>query len=234
MHTPNDQEKYLRQYRTKLFQNQEPIKNWISSMYEVPVFSVVNWLFPMTGKMGTDRQFDKSWPWSTINWHSDSCCHPQRGGGHHVIALVIAYRRRRSCYLTIKRLILMRKENMIIYTMDGVPLLRDPLYLSPDEDELYVWNNSSTFLLDFTDPNGEEKWKKSIITILASLYVHTSLVLHLDSMSTNNQLRIIQFQVNLTLHITVDANEFVLCILQLDLVFSQCNLQASTGCGWYN
>lgn len=167
VHTPNDQEKYLRQYRTKLFQNQEPIKNWISSMYEVPVFSVVNWLFPMTGKMGTDRQYDKSWPWSTINWHSDSCCHPQRGGGHHVLALVIAYclMEEEKVMLSYNKTIDINEEGEHDYTMDGVPLLRDPLYLSSDEDELYVWNNSSTFLLDFTDPNGEEKWKKSIAAI---------------------------------------------------------------------
>ena len=50
------------------------------------------------------------------------------------------------------------------YTMHDPPLLRDALYLSPEEDELYVKNNSTSVLLDFTNPNGEEKWKSSIVS----------------------------------------------------------------------
>ena len=133
-------------------------------MYGIPVFSVVSWLLPMAGQKGTMQQFNDSYPYSTKNWHADSCCHPRRFGGHHVLALIIAY-----CLVEEEKIMVSSKEvdrhfEEQDYTMHDPPLLRDALYLSPEEDELYVKNNSTSVLLDFTNPNGEEKWKSSIIS----------------------------------------------------------------------
>jgi len=155
-----------KQMRQTLFENnQEPLKLYISSMYEIPVFSVVTWLLPLATKKGVDQQYNASWPWSTKSWHSDSCCHPKRTGGHHVLALVFAYclMQEEKVMLSYDKAIDMDVVGEHDYNMDDVPLLRDPLYLSPKEDELYVWDKSETFMLDFTDPDGEQKWKKSIV-----------------------------------------------------------------------
>ena len=162
--------------RKTLFENnQEPLKLYISSMYEIPVFSVVTWLLPLATKLGVDQQYNASWPWSTKSWHSDSCCHPKRTGGHHVLALVFSYclMEEEKVMLSYNKAIDMDVVGEHDYTMDRVPLLRDPLYLSPKEDELYVWDKSTTFMLDFTDPDGEEKWKKSIVG-LGSTHDHNS------------------------------------------------------------
>ena len=80
----NDRKK-LEMRKTLFENNQEPFKIYISSMYEIPVFSVVTWLLPLATKKGVDQQYNASWPWSTKSWHSDSCC--QRTGGHHVLKL---------------------------------------------------------------------------------------------------------------------------------------------------
>ena len=165
-----------KQMRQTLFENnQEPLKLYISSMYEIPVFSVVTWLLPLATKKGVDQQYNASWPWSTKSWHSDTCCHPKRTGGHHVLALVFAYclMAEEKVMLSYNKAIDMDVDGEHDYTMDDVPLLRDPLYLSPKEDELYVWDKSTTFMLDFTDPDGEEKWKKSIVG-LGSTHNHNS------------------------------------------------------------
>ena len=47
-------------------------------------------------------------------------------------------------------------------------LLRDPLYLSPEEENMYVRTGmmshaSQDNVLDFTDPNGESIWKEKVI-----------------------------------------------------------------------
>ena len=47
-------------------------------------------------------------------------------------------------------------------------LLRDPLYLSPEEETMYVRagmmsHASQDNVLDFTDPNGESIWKEKVI-----------------------------------------------------------------------
>jgi hypothetical protein len=45
------------------------------------------------------------------------------------------------------------------FTLEG--LLRDPVYLSPEEESMYIQNESEiATYIDFTDPNGEEEWKK--------------------------------------------------------------------------
>lgn len=46
------------------------------------------------------------------------------------------------------------------------PNLREPLYISPDEDNLYVHNNGKdakeAVSYDFTNPDGESVWKNAI------------------------------------------------------------------------
>ena len=49
------------------------------------------------------------------------------------------------------------------FTADAEPRLRDPIYLSPDEDNFYVHNSMEVNGLDFTDPSGEEAWRDSIV-----------------------------------------------------------------------
>jgi hypothetical protein len=50
------------------------------------------------------------------------------------------------------------------FTMDTTPILREPLYLSPEEDDLYVKGNMWDYGFDFTDATkGEQSWKKAIV-----------------------------------------------------------------------
>ena len=60
--------------RKSLFRNnQEPMKIFLSSMYEIPVFSAVIWMLPLAGKKGTDWQFNATVnPYSTSAWHADA------------------------------------------------------------------------------------------------------------------------------------------------------------------
>jgi len=59
--------------RKELFRkNQEPLKIWASSMYEIPVFSAVMWMLPLAGKKGMEWQFNRTInPYSTSAWHTD-------------------------------------------------------------------------------------------------------------------------------------------------------------------
>lgn len=49
------------------------------------------------------------------------------------------------------------------FTADKTPILRDPVYLSPEEEALYVRNDLAYSGIDFTDPNGEDSWKDKIV-----------------------------------------------------------------------
>ena len=49
------------------------------------------------------------------------------------------------------------------FTATEEALLRTPLYLSPDEDALYVQNNASYSGVDFTDPGGAKSWMDNIV-----------------------------------------------------------------------
>ena len=58
--------------------NHEPLKIYVSSMYEIPVFSAVIWMLPLAGKRGIDWQFNRTAnPYNTADWHADRCCHPK-------------------------------------------------------------------------------------------------------------------------------------------------------------
>lgn len=61
--------------------NEEPVKLWISSLYEIPVFSASIWMLPLASKLGVKYQFPKEFeelnithPYSTGDWHADRCC----------------------------------------------------------------------------------------------------------------------------------------------------------------
>eukprot|EP00584_Thalassiosira_punctigera_P006509 CAMPEP_0172535690 /NCGR_PEP_ID=MMETSP1067-20121228/7582_1 /TAXON_ID=265564 ORGANISM="Thalassiosira punctigera, Strain Tpunct2005C2" /NCGR_SAMPLE_ID=MMETSP1067 /ASSEMBLY_ACC=CAM_ASM_000444 /LENGTH=543 /DNA_ID=CAMNT_0013320631 /DNA_START=244 /DNA_END=1872 /DNA_ORIENTATION=- len=143
-------------------QDVEPQTLFVSSMYGIPVFSAVIWMLPMAGKRGFDLQFNRTVPYSTSNWHSDSCCHPRKQGGHHVLSLVMAY-----CMVEEEKVFLSHNESDTVeaerdFTLDAIPLLRDPLYLSPEEDDVYVRNHTFNGI-DFSDPNGEAEWKKHLV-----------------------------------------------------------------------
>lgn len=50
------------------------------------------------------------------------------------------------------------------FTMDDPPTMREPLYLSPDEDDMYVRVSLKDGGFDFTDhTKGEQSWKKAIV-----------------------------------------------------------------------
>lgn len=59
--------------------SEEPVKLWISSLYEIPVFSASIWMLPLASKLGIEKQFPKQFdttnPYSTHDWHADACCH---------------------------------------------------------------------------------------------------------------------------------------------------------------
>ena len=152
--------------RQMLFRNnQEPLKIWVSSMYEIPVFSAVIWMLPLAGKRGLYWQFNRTAnPYNTAAWHADACCHP-KPSGHLVLSLVLAH-----CILEEEKIMLSYSDQDTAYgqrdfTIDNPPSMREPLYLSPDEDNMFVMNNStSAGGFDFTDPDGEKSWKKSIVS----------------------------------------------------------------------
>lgn len=148
--------------KTLFWDNDEPMKLWVSSMYEVPVFSAVIWMLPLAGRKGHAWQFNRTHnPYATNVWHRDACCHP-RPGGHLILSLVIAY-----CLVEEEKA--MRShgardaaEGERDFTMDAEPILRDPLYLSPEEDEMYVTGDQDGGGVDFTDSDGEDAWRDSI------------------------------------------------------------------------
>ena len=50
------------------------------------------------------------------------------------------------------------------FTMDASPILREPVYLSHDEDAMYVRDSLTTGGFDFTDSDaGEKSWEESIV-----------------------------------------------------------------------
>lgn len=142
--------------------NFEPIRNWLSSLYEVPVFSATVWMIPLASKFGMKWQFNKTHnPFSTNNWHSDACCHPPPKG-HLILSLVLAYCLVEEEKNMLSESIKHMNRDEYDFTLEGV--LRDPVYLSPEEDELYVRNRGKdAFHVDFTDSNGESKWKSCVV-----------------------------------------------------------------------
>lgn len=148
--------------RKSLFRkNAEPMKIWISSLYEIPVVSASIWMLPLASKMGMEWQFNYTHNrHSTSRWHADKCCHPRKEG-HRILVVILAYN------------ILKEEEDMLQsndvpidekdWTLQGI--MRDPVYLSPEEESLYVLNEANdAFSIDFTDPNGWDVWNKYFVT----------------------------------------------------------------------
>ena len=80
--------------------------------------------------------------------------HPE---GHKILALILAY----NMHEEEKQMLNLSEKADIErdFTIDG--LLRDPVYLSPEEEEMYVQKQTKVATdIDFTDPNGEDEWKK--------------------------------------------------------------------------
>ena len=48
------------------------------------------------------------------------------------------------------------------FSMNETPTMQDPLYLSPEEDDLSVRNNRIYSVVDFSDPSNGEKLGKYI------------------------------------------------------------------------
>ena len=118
-------------------------------------------MLPLAGKFGMEWQFNRTHnPWSTAIWHEDACCHPPPKG-HLMLNLVLAY-----CMVQEEHDLLSgwtanddNQRDYLDITLNDA-YLREPIYVSPEEEELYVRNTveDATFI-DFTDPNGETKWK---------------------------------------------------------------------------
>ena len=92
----------------------------------------------------------------------ERCCHPRRQG-HAVLSLVLAY-----CMVEEEKLMDSYNEDEILdvecdYTVDDPPTLRDPVYLSPEEEALYVRNELAYAGVDVTDPNSQDSWKDRIV-----------------------------------------------------------------------
>lgn len=149
--------------RKRLFRrNEEPMKLWISSLYEIPVVSASIWMLPLASKMGISWQFNRTHnPYSTSSWHADKCCHPRKEG-HRILVMILAYnivREEQDMSLSTDTLADVEKD----MTLHGV--LRDPIYLSPEEEALYVLNDAKeAFSIDFTDPKGWDIWNEKLIS----------------------------------------------------------------------
>ncbi|KAL9189237.1 hypothetical protein ACHAXT_011727 [Thalassiosira profunda] len=153
------------QTRKTLFRNnQEPMKLFLSSMYEIPVFSASIWMLPLAGKRGTEQQFNGTYPYATSRWHTDACCHPRKEG-HLILSLVLAYCmvEEEKAMPTYNDADMVVEEQRDLTALD-TPLLRDPIYLSDDEEQLYVQNSLDSSGLDFTDPRWKRSWKDSIVS----------------------------------------------------------------------
>lgn len=94
-------------------------------------------------------------------WHTDKCCHPSNTG-HRVLTLVLAY-----CIFEEEQVMKTITPHVDFesverdMTMDGI--MRDPIYLSPEEDSLYVFGGSQDVDIDFTDPQEKELWKDYVV-----------------------------------------------------------------------
>ena len=151
--------------RQSLFrQSEEPMKLFINAMYEIPVFSASIWMLPLASKNGTAWQFDRANnPYSTSWWHTDKCCHPS-AEGHRILSLVLIY-----CMVEEEKVLLESTDDAVMsvehdMTLNGT--LRDPIYLSPEEDSIYVHGarGNDTIDIDFTDPRGEKLWTDLLVT----------------------------------------------------------------------
>ena len=155
-------------YRKSLSQySPEPTKLWINALYEIPVISASLFMLSLASKEGAASQFDPKNEYSTKSWHSDRCCHP-RHNGHLILNLILAYN-----FVEEEKVMIQHQNSSDLANVErdlsaDKSLLRDPLYLSPEEENMYVRtgmmsNASQDNVLDFTDPNGESIWKEKVI-----------------------------------------------------------------------
>lgn len=122
-------------------------------------------MLALHSKKGIKRQFMRDNPFSTDAWHwGAACCHPHREG-HLILSLVLAY-----CLVEEEKFMVHFADERSIYIEDDFtsynepsPRLRDPLYLSAEEDSIYVHNMKHVRQMDFTDPKGEETWNNAIV-----------------------------------------------------------------------
>ena len=141
----------------------EPTKLWISALYEIPAISASIWMLPLASKGGSARQFSHTEKYSTSAWHTDSCCHPPMNG-HLILSLILAHN------MVEEEKVLAKGMHSAYVERDLTAdegILRDPLYLSPEEDNMYVQSGNSEsaerFELDFEDPSGEHVWKDKVV-----------------------------------------------------------------------
>ena len=85
---------------------------------------------------------------------------PNKAGGHLVLNLILAW----SLIDEERRIGTAKFEIEHDYTTDDNPVLRDPIYLSEEEDDLYVKGSAVIFAgLDFSDGTlGGDTWKESV------------------------------------------------------------------------
>eukprot|EP00571_Detonula_confervacea_P008091 CAMPEP_0172319014 /NCGR_PEP_ID=MMETSP1058-20130122/36519_1 /TAXON_ID=83371 /ORGANISM="Detonula confervacea, Strain CCMP 353" /LENGTH=514 /DNA_ID=CAMNT_0013033957 /DNA_START=335 /DNA_END=1879 /DNA_ORIENTATION=- len=150
--------------RKKLFRdNNEPMKIWLSSLYEIPVISASIWLLPLASKQGLNLQFSPNRnPYSTTSWHVENDSFHPRHRGHLVLALVLAYN-----IIEEEKIMLNDSQQVADIERDfsaEKSLLRDPVYLSPEEDDTYIRaRRGGQDLIDFTDSGGEANWRGRIV-----------------------------------------------------------------------
>ena len=124
-------------------------------------------MLSLASKEGAASQFDPKNEYSTKSWHSDRCCHP-RHNGHLILNLILAYN-----FVEEEKVMIQYQNSSDLANVErdlsaDKSLLRDPLYLSPEEETMYVRtdgmsNASQDNVLDFTDPNGESIWNEKVI-----------------------------------------------------------------------
>lgn len=141
----------------------EAIKLWLSAMYEIPLISASIWMLPLASKGGSARMFSSTEKYSTPAWHTDTCCHPPVGG-HLILSLILAYN------VVEEEKVMARRVHVADVERDLTAdegLLRDPLYLSPEEDSMYVQigvaESPERSELDFEDPSRETQWREKVV-----------------------------------------------------------------------
>lgn len=135
-------------------------------MYEIPVFSASIWMLPLASKLGTKLQFDKTNEYSTILWHEGKCCHPNHSG-HLILNMVLAY-----CMVEEERSMISSNNEHSNdatsiehdFTADERPVLRDPIYLSMEEEIVYVESETDQTYIDFTNPSSSNVTWSNIIS----------------------------------------------------------------------
>jgi len=109
------------------------------NLYEIPTLSVMP-LLPMARRFGAEVQYNSSYPYSTLNWHTDHCCHPN-GIGQRKLALVIVYHLQQEIeeWLDVE----LTHFERDFTALPTSPVLPQPVKLTESEDELYVFGEAT-------------------------------------------------------------------------------------------